>query len=88
MNSIGYLRRSDRAETDGKTVSLDATFYGFATLADAKAAWHQQLARILSTMLDRGVIIDALLAITPRVSRSSRPTVPRLRDPVGTVACA
>ena len=46
-------------------MSLDATFYGFATLADAKAAWHQQLARILSSMLDRGVIIDALLASPP-----------------------
>lgn len=46
-------------------MSLDATFYGFATLADAKAAWHQQLARILSTMLDRGVIIDALLPSPP-----------------------
>ena len=43
-------------------MSLDATFYGFATLADAKAAWHQQLARILSSMLDRGVIIDALVS--------------------------
>ena len=32
-------------------MSLDSTFYGFATLADAKAAWHQQLARILSSML-------------------------------------
>jgi len=46
-------------------MSLDATFYGFATLADAKAAWHQQLARILSTMLDRGVIIDALVSPSP-----------------------
>jgi len=46
-------------------VSLDATFYGFATLADAKAAWHQQLARILSSMLDRGVIIDALVSPSP-----------------------
>ena len=46
-------------------MSLDATFYGFATLADAKAAWHQQLARILSSMLDRGVIIDALLPSPP-----------------------
>ena len=46
-------------------MSLDSTFYGFATLADAKAAWHQQLARILSSMLDRGVIIDALLASPP-----------------------
>ena len=46
-------------------MSLDATFYGFATLADAKAAWHQQLARILSSMLDRGVIIDALVSPSP-----------------------
>ena len=46
-------------------MSLDATFYGFASLADAKAAWHQQLARILATMLDRGVIIDALLPSPP-----------------------
>jgi len=46
-------------------VSLDATFYGFSTLADAKAAWHQQLARILSSMLDRGVIIDALVSPSP-----------------------
>jgi len=46
-------------------VSLDPTFYGFAGLADAKAAWHQQLARILTTMLDRGVIIDALLPSPP-----------------------
>jgi len=46
-------------------MSLDATFYGFATLADAKAAWHQQLARILATMLDRGVIIDALVSPSP-----------------------
>jgi len=46
-------------------VSLDSTFYGFATLADAKAAWHQQLARILSSMLDRGVIIDALVSPSP-----------------------
>ena len=46
-------------------MSLDATFYGFASLADAKAAWHQQLARILTTMLDRGVIIDALLPSPP-----------------------
>ena len=46
-------------------MSLDATFYGFASLADAKAAWHQQLARILSTMLDRGVIIDALVSPSP-----------------------
>ena len=46
-------------------MSLDATFYGFATLADAKAAWHQQLARILSSMLDRGVIIDALVSPAP-----------------------
>ena len=46
-------------------MSLDATIYGFATLADAKAAWHQQLARILSSMLDRGVIIDALVSPSP-----------------------
>lgn len=46
-------------------MSLDSTFYGFATLADAKAAWHQQLARILSSMLDRGVIIDALVSPSP-----------------------
>lgn len=46
-------------------MSLDATFYGFATLADAKAAWHQQLARILQTRLDRGVVIDALLPSPP-----------------------
>ena len=46
-------------------MSLDSTFYGFATLADAKAAWHQQLARILSSMLDQGVVIDALLPSPP-----------------------
>ncbi len=46
-------------------MSLDATFYGFATLADAKAAWHQQLARILATRIDQGVVIDALLPSPP-----------------------
>ena len=46
-------------------MSLDATFYGFATLADAQAAWHEQLARILQTSIDRGVIIDDLLGSPP-----------------------
>lgn len=42
-------------------MSLDAAFYGFATLADAKAAWLEQLERVATTYVEAGVIIDALL---------------------------
>lgn len=42
-------------------MSLDAAFYGFATVADAKAAWLEQLERVATTYVEAGVIIDGLL---------------------------
>jgi len=42
-------------------MSLDATFYGFASLAEAKAAWKEQLARVAMEYVEAGVIVDALL---------------------------
>lgn len=46
-------------------MSLDAAFYGFATLADAKAAWKEQLARVAMEYVEAGVIVDALLGGSP-----------------------
>ena len=46
-------------------MSLDATFYGFATLADAKSAWLEQLARVATAHIEAGVIIDDLLPSAP-----------------------
>ena len=60
-------------------MSLDATFYGFATLADAKAAWHQQLARILTTMLT--VASSSTRCCHHRLESADRqPMVPRLQS--------
>ena len=46
-------------------MSLDATFYGFASLAEAKAAWKEQLARVAMEYVEAGVIVDALLGGSP-----------------------
>ena len=46
-------------------MSLDATFYGFATLSDAKSAWLEQLARVATLTIEAGVIIDDLLPSAP-----------------------
>lgn len=46
-------------------MSLDATFYGFSTLAGAKAAWKEQLARVAMEYVEAGVIVDALLGASP-----------------------
>ena len=46
-------------------MSLDADVYGFATLADAKAAWIEQLTQLTQTMMARGVVIDAILPSAP-----------------------
>lgn len=48
-------------------MSLDATFYApsISTLAEAKAAWIEQLTRVTETMMARGVVIDAILPSAP-----------------------
>ncbi len=46
-------------------MSLDAAFYGFASLAAAKAAWKEQLARVLEIVRAQGVIVDDIMASAP-----------------------
>jgi len=46
-------------------VSLDATFYGFATVGAARAAWLEQLERVATLNIEAGVIIDDLLPSAP-----------------------
>ncbi len=46
-------------------MSLDNTFYGFASAAEAKAAWLEQLERVARAHIDAGVIIDSVLPSAP-----------------------
>ena len=46
-------------------MSLDAAFYGFATVGAARAAWLEQLERVATAHIEAGVIIDDLLPSAP-----------------------
>jgi len=44
---------------------LDAAFYGFASVGDARSAWLEQLDRVATAHIEAGVIIDDLLPSAP-----------------------
>lgn len=44
---------------------LDAAFYGFASVGDARSAWLEQLERVATAHIEAGVIIDDLLPSAP-----------------------
>lgn len=46
-------------------MSLNAAFYGFASVGDARSAWLEQLDRVATAHIEAGVIIDDLLPSAP-----------------------
>lgn len=50
-------------------MALDAAFFGFTTVAQARASWLEQLERVATLNIEAGVIIDDLLPSAPATTQ-------------------